>query len=143
MFLKKSQDQKCDVPTVPIAKVKEIRRDRPVMIYDGDCGFCQRWILKWQKITRDKIQYAPYQFFVTNKDGKIKEFPNISINDCKKAIQFVLLGGAHCEAAEAVFQAFHFSGRQKVWLWLYKYFPGFKFLSEGVYKFISSNRFWF
>lgn len=144
MFLpRKNQEEKCDVPLLPIAQIKEISRDRPVMIYDGDCGFCQRWILKWQKVTGDKIQYVPYQFFVADKDGRIKEFPKISIVNCKRAIQLVLPGGHHYKAAEAVFTAFYFSGRQKVWLRLYKYFPGFKFLSEGLYKFISSNRFWF
>ena len=33
----------------------------PIMLYDGDCGFCKHWIEKWEKITGDYVRYKPYQ----------------------------------------------------------------------------------
>ncbi|MGB3020718.1 MAG: hypothetical protein WBB50_01180, partial [Methyloceanibacter sp.] len=34
---------------------------RPLLIYDGDCGFCGYWARYWQKLTGDSVQYQPYQ----------------------------------------------------------------------------------
>jgi predicted DCC family thiol-disulfide oxidoreductase YuxK len=31
------------------------------MLFDGDCGFCRRWIGKWKELTGDRVRYAPYQ----------------------------------------------------------------------------------
>jgi len=93
MFLRKNGEEKCDVPPLLTAPIKEISHDRPVMVYDGDCGFCQRWILRWQKITGDKIQYVPYQFFAIDDKEKLRDFPKISIDDCRKAVQFALPDG--------------------------------------------------
>ena len=31
------------------------------MIFDGDCGFCRRWIERWKAATGDRIDYAPSQ----------------------------------------------------------------------------------
>src|SRR5690348_8984243 len=34
---------------------------KPLMVYDGDCSFCLRWIQRWQRRTGDCIDYLPYQ----------------------------------------------------------------------------------
>ena len=34
---------------------------RPVLIYDGDCGFCVYWARYWRKLTGDRVEYRPYQ----------------------------------------------------------------------------------
>ena len=31
---------------------------RPVLIYDGDCGFCRRWVERWRGVTGDAVEYA-------------------------------------------------------------------------------------
>jgi predicted DCC family thiol-disulfide oxidoreductase YuxK len=38
-----------------------INDPRPLLIYDGDCGFCNYWVRYWQKLTGDRVAYAPYQ----------------------------------------------------------------------------------
>src|SRR5439155_25604862 len=30
---------------------------KPLMIWDGDCHFCRRWIERWREITRDEVDY--------------------------------------------------------------------------------------
>lgn len=131
----------CQVPEGPLPHIKEMRRDLPIMLYDGDCGFCQRWIDRCQKITGENIQYIPYQFFTANKTGKLIDFPSLSIHDCKKAVQLILPGGERSQAVKAIFLALAQSGKQKWWLWLYKYLPGFKLLAEVAYKFIAGHRY--
>ena len=34
---------------------------KPLLVYDGDCGFCRRWIDRWKILTGDKVDYAPFQ----------------------------------------------------------------------------------
>ncbi len=34
---------------------------KPLLVYDGDCGFCKLWIARWREITADRIDYAPLQ----------------------------------------------------------------------------------
>ncbi len=34
---------------------------KPIMVYDGDCTFCRRWIARWKKLTGSAVQYAPSQ----------------------------------------------------------------------------------
>ena len=31
------------------------------MIFDGDCGFCKKWITRWRSLTGERVDYAPYQ----------------------------------------------------------------------------------
>ena len=35
--------------------------DRPLVLWDGDCGFCRSWVDYWQSLTGDRVEFAPYQ----------------------------------------------------------------------------------
>ena len=37
------------------------QRHTPIMLFDGDCGYCRRWIEKWHKLTGESLSYEPYQ----------------------------------------------------------------------------------
>lgn len=121
-------------------KTGSIRSDLPIMIWDGDCAFCARWIKKWQKITSEQVQYAPYQIFEKDANGRLKKFPSLSVKDCERAVQLVMSKGLIYHGAEAVFRALDTAGKKKIWLWLYKHLPGFKLFSEMVYNFVASHR---
>lgn len=110
------------------------------MLWDGDCGFCARWIKKWEKQTGDKIRYIPYQFFEVDPGGRLKDFPAISAEDCKKSVQLITPAGEHLSAAEAVLYSLYYAGQKKYLFWLYKNIPGFKPLTELIYKLIAANR---
>ena len=34
---------------------------KPLLIWDGDCDFCRKWVDRWRHVTRDRVDYAPYQ----------------------------------------------------------------------------------
>jgi hypothetical protein len=36
-------------------------RDKPLLVYDGDCSFCKIWIEYWKTLTVDLVSYAPFQ----------------------------------------------------------------------------------
>jgi predicted DCC family thiol-disulfide oxidoreductase YuxK len=33
----------------------------PLLIFDGDCGFCRIWVEYWKRLTGDLVAYGPYQ----------------------------------------------------------------------------------
>jgi len=123
-----------------MSRPNSIRSDLPLMIWDSECAWCRRWIQRWQRITGEQVQYAPYQYFDLDENNQLKKFPSISIHDCERAVQLVLPDGSVYRAAEAVFRALAAAGRRNVWLWLYQHCPGFQFISERLYTFIASRR---
>src|SRR5437763_17160498 len=103
--------------------------DRPLLIYDGQCGFCKIWVRYWQRLTGDRVAFAPSQEVAP-------EFPEISSEQFKNSVWLVnpnrSLSGGACAAFELIG---HIPG--KSWpLWLYRNAPGFAWISEGVYRFI-------
>lgn len=106
---------------------------KPLMIWDGECHFCRRWIERWREITRGEVEYAPYQ--------KIGErFPEIPREDFQHSVVFIDQTGRVSFAAEAVYRSLcsRLSGR---WLWWsYQHLPIFGAISESGYRFIARHR---
>lgn len=36
------------------------RPTKTLMVYDGDCAFCRRWVERWRRMTGDAIDYASF-----------------------------------------------------------------------------------
>ncbi len=70
---------------------------RPLLIFDGECDFCRRWIASWRWKTGDLIEYAPYQDASTR-------CPNIPSESLQQAVHLVEPDGHVSRAAEAVFR---------------------------------------
>lgn len=132
----------CKIPSALAQQTatQKPRRDLPLLLWDGDCGFCARWMERGKKVTKDRIRYAPYQTLETDADGRLKDHTQVSVEDCRRAVQLIMPDGKHYKAAEAIFRALDYAGTQNVWLWLYRHVPGFKFLSEFVYRFVAGHR---
>jgi lipase maturation factor 1 len=45
--------------------------DKPLLLYDGECGFCKLWIARWKTATGGLVDYAPSQ-------EAAERFPEIS-----------------------------------------------------------------
>jgi predicted DCC family thiol-disulfide oxidoreductase YuxK len=107
---------------------------KPILIYDGNCGFCKKWVERWQVLTGDTVDYAPYQEVADH-------FPKISKDEFAEAVKFVDQDERIYSAAEAVFQLMRHKEAGGEWgLWFYKYFPGFSLASEFVYRNIAGHR---
>jgi predicted DCC family thiol-disulfide oxidoreductase YuxK len=108
-------------------------RSKPILIFDGDCGFCRAWIARWQVYTGDRVDYAPYQEV---KD----EFPAIPVEEFQKAVKLVEPDGAISSGAKAVLRSLSYAPSKKWLFWLYRSIPGFAPISEAVYRFVASHR---
>ena len=106
---------------------------RPVLIYDGDCGFCRRWVERWRATTGDAIEYA-------TSEAAAPRFPEIPRERLAEAVAFAEPDGRVTFGAEAVFRALaHEPGR--AWpLWLYEHVPGVAPVSNFVYRQVASHR---
>lgn len=106
---------------------------QPTMLFDGDCNFCRHWVGKWQKITGDKVAYAPYQ-------EALESYRQVTKKQCEKAVQLILPGGEVYSGAHAAFKAFALAGRYRWLLWLYERLPFFAWASEAFYQWVSRHR---
>jgi predicted DCC family thiol-disulfide oxidoreductase YuxK len=103
------------------------------MIWDGECHFCKRWIERWHEITAGKVDYATYQ-------EAASRFPEIPVEQFKRAVAFIEPDGEVFFAAEAVYRSLRYRSSRKWLAWSYDHLPGFAAISETAYKFIAHNR---
>ncbi len=110
--------------------------EKPLLIYDGDCGFCRHWIDRWRFVTQDQIDYAPYQ----EAKGC---FPDISEAEFQGSIQFLTPEGERYRGAEAVFQAIAIHPNLRWPLRLYQSVSGLAYMAEVAYQIVAEKRSFF
>jgi predicted DCC family thiol-disulfide oxidoreductase YuxK len=106
---------------------------RPLLIYDGDCGFCGYWARYWQKLTGDSVEYRSYQ-------QVLAQYPTIPESEFQRAVQFIAPDGRRASGAEASFLTLAFARGKGFWLALYRRLPGFAPISELAYAAIAKRR---
>jgi lipase maturation factor 1 len=106
---------------------------KPVLIYDGDCGFCRLWINRWNHLTKDEVDYRPSQEVGEN-------YPQISPELFESSVYFIDSDGSFCSGAQAVFKALAFASNGKWFLRAYESFPGLAPIAEWGYRQVAENR---
>jgi len=107
----------------------------PLLVYDGDCGFCGYWISRWKRLTRDEVEYVPYQQLKLPFKGFVEK-------DFGRSVKLFLPDGRTYSAAEAVFRTLSLSPSYvaRSPIWCYENIPGFAPASEFIYRRIAANR---
>ena len=105
---------------------------RPLLVYDGDCGFCRRWIDRWRHVTGDRVDYAPSQEVA-------ERFPEIPRERFDEAVYLMEPGGGATRGAEAVFRALCHGGHPRA-LQAYRAVPGAAAIAERIYRFVARHR---
>ncbi len=106
---------------------------KPILIYDGRCGFCGIWVNYWKQLTDGRVTYASSQ-----EVGA--QYPAISAEDFKQSVWLILPDGRRFRGAEAVFRLMDFADGKHWPLWLYRHVPGFAPISEAGYRLIAGHR---
>ena len=99
---------------------------KPLLIYDGKCGFCRIWVDYWRTLTGEEVDYAPAQEVA-------ERFPQIPREAFGQSVQLVRADGSVASGARAVFETL---GREQ----LYESSRGLAFVSEAAYRFIARRR---
>lgn len=105
---------------------------KPLMIFDGDCDFCIRWIARWREATGDRVDYQPYQ----RVEG---EYPQISRPQFQAAVQLIEPDGAITSGADAVFRALSYSRRRRL-VGLARALPGVMTIARLAYGVVAKHR---
>jgi predicted DCC family thiol-disulfide oxidoreductase YuxK len=105
----------------------------PLLIYDGDCGFCKYWVRYWQRLTGDRVAYAPYQEVAA-------QFPEIPEAAFQRAVYYIAPDGEIASGAEAALLTLSHASGKGFWLTLYRHVPGFAAVAEAMYAFVASHR---
>jgi lipase maturation factor 1 len=107
--------------------------DRPLVIFDGKCGFCKIWIEYWEQLTGPLVDYAASQ-----EVGAL--YPQIPPEHYSQSVQLVMPSGEVMNGARAVFTTLTYAPGMAWLLWLYNHLPGFAPVTEAVYKLIAAQR---
>jgi len=106
---------------------------KPLLIWDGTCGFCRRWVERWSRATGDRVEYATFQ----EAAGAHPEIPESAFAE---AVHLLEPGGRWSRGAEAVFRSQAYAPGGGILLWCYRKVPGFAAVTEHVYRFIARRR---
>jgi predicted DCC family thiol-disulfide oxidoreductase YuxK len=108
---------------------------RPLLIFDGECGFCRRWIERWRGLTRGRVDYAASQ----DVAGR---FPEIPQEDFDESVRLVDTDGTVTAGAEAVYRALALAPNPILGLPLlvYRHLPGARAVAEWAYRAVARRR---
>lgn len=106
----------------------------PIVIYDGNCAFCERNSALLLKMMRGKVHR------VSSRDPQMMELrPALTVEQTQARMYLLLPDGRLFGAAEAIARALALApwGRFA----LVYYLPGVGALLEMLYRYISANRY--
>jgi predicted DCC family thiol-disulfide oxidoreductase YuxK len=106
---------------------------KPLLIFDGDCNFCRRWVERWREMTRGDVDYAPFQ-------EAAARFPEIPREDFAQALHFIEKDRTVYRGSEAVFRSLGRARGGRALVWCYEHLPGFAPVTEAAYGAIARNR---
>src|SRR6266480_3432476 len=106
---------------------------KPLIIWDGECHFCRRWIERWREITRGGVDYASFR-------ESAERFPEIPREQFERSVIYIETDGSIFFGAEAVFRSLRCRSSKKWLAWSYEHIPGFAPVSNAFYRIVASNR---
>jgi lipase maturation factor 1 len=110
--------------------------DKPLVIFDGKCGFCRIWIQYWEQLTGREVEYAASQEVGSS-------YPEIPPANFGQSVQVALPEGEVISGARAVFTTLTYAPDMKWLLWVYDHVPGFAPVTEALYRLIAAHRTFF
>ena len=109
---------------------------KPVVVYDGECPFCQKQVAKMR--SRDPgnyFEYAPRQ-----TPGIEERFPTLAQGDFNTGMRLVRQDGSVAVGADAVYEIARELRGWRLGAWLYRV-PILRQVFRGIYAWIARNRY--
>lgn len=111
----------------------EPQTGKALLIYDGDCAFCQYCVDYAREATGSAVAYRSYQEVAP-------DFPDISEQQFRDAIWLVEADDSRSSGAGAAFRTLELGGHTSLWARLYRHLPGFAPASEWAYRRVANHR---
>jgi predicted DCC family thiol-disulfide oxidoreductase YuxK len=109
------------------------RPETPLLVWDGNCGFCKYWAVRWERMTGNAVAYKSHI-------KALEDIPDISEAEFKRSVKLIEPDGKVYHAAEAVYRSLTYAGGWKAGYPLYKSSGLFRWISEKAYKFVAQHR---
>ncbi len=106
---------------------------KPLLIWDGECHFCARWIARWKQMTGDRVEYITSQ----ELGDRFREIPRELF---ARAVVLIEPTGEVLSAAAAVCRSLGQYGGRPIFEWSYRHLPGFAPIAEAGYRVVAKNR---
>jgi predicted DCC family thiol-disulfide oxidoreductase YuxK len=107
--------------------------ERPLLVFDGTCPFCRRWVGRWRAAAGDRFDIEPAQTAAAR-------FPEIAAAEFARAVQFIETDGRISSATEAVLRARAHATSRSWLLTAYERLPGFASAAEAAYRVVARHR---
>ncbi|MFP4598708.1 MAG: thiol-disulfide oxidoreductase DCC family protein [Persicimonas sp.] len=107
--------------------------DRPTLIWDGDCGFCKRSVLRLVDEVGDRVRFVTYQ-------AVHDRFDEFSADDFAQSVHLIDTDGRVYRGAAAIYLALDKKPGGSKLLNLYEKTPGFAAVSEWGYRRVANHR---
>ena len=109
---------------------------RPVVIYDGNCSFCQRQVGRMRRHdTKNVFEYLPRQ-----TEGLEQRFAGLADADFNTGLRLVHPDASISVGADAIYHIARQLGRWRHLAWLYRV-PGLNWAFRTAYGWIAKHRF--
>ncbi len=108
---------------------------KPVLVFDGQCALCARWVADVQRWGGEKVECVPFQ------DASVPvRFPNLARETLERSVHLIDANGRVYRGVMAVLQA-PGGGRMRTAVrWLCRRSSTLARAAELAYQFIASNR---
>ena len=107
---------------------------KPVLIYDGDCGFCEKTARLVEAWTGGRVHVQPWQ-----KMSSRLCILGLTSEDVVTQVWFVHPSGLLTGGAEAMNNAMRYCWWARPFSYLY-YLPGLRQIENRIYRWIARNR---
>jgi predicted DCC family thiol-disulfide oxidoreductase YuxK len=120
--------------SLPRHRVASPPADKPLLLWDGDCGFCKLWAERWREEYGKRVDLATAQ-------SEEARFPEIPAAAYDQGIQLVETDGiVYAGIAAALRTRLHGSGDGR-WLWrAYEKIPGVAPVLDAGYRVVARHR---
>lgn len=106
---------------------------KPTLVYDGKCGFCRYWVLKWKMIADHNVDFYPFQEVASN----YKDIPAFHF---KEAVRFIEPDGKVYSGPDAAFRSYLYGKRNLLIYRFYQKNRVFKKCCDRVYQWVADYR---
>ncbi len=106
----------------------------PLLIFDGDCGFCTWIVDKIRRWIRPRVDIVAWQ--LTDLDEL-----ELTVQQCSQAVQFIDVGGSHSSGARVFAAMLRVSPVPWPAVGMVIDLPGISLVADRAYKLIAANRY--
>ena len=106
------------------------------VLYDGSCGFCSSWVVRWEQVLRRRGFYL-----AALQEPWVGEWMQMSTEELELDVRLLLVSGRHLKGAEV----YRYVMRRIWWAWpIYALstLPGLRQLFDAAYRRFADNRYW-